>query len=81
MGHPAPAGQGRYRPGGLHPLSRTPDQDPSSRVSAVLLVTCLLLALALLLIIKDHLDGLAGAIVGGVTGYWLPTRPNRREPS
>lgn len=45
---------------------------------AVLGVTAALLGLCALLLLLDRDVGLLGAILASVTGYWLPTRPNRR---
>jgi hypothetical protein len=45
---------------------------------AVLGVTTALLALCALLLLLNRDVGLLGAILASVTGYWLPTRPNRR---
>jgi hypothetical protein len=45
------------------------------------IVTLLLLGLAAGGLVRSTNDALAGAIIGGVIGYWLPTRPNRQPPS
>jgi hypothetical protein len=41
----------------------------------------MLLAIAVLLTVEGRDPALAGAIVGMVGGYWLPTRPNRQPPA
>lgn len=44
-------------------------------------MTLVLLALAAVMVYRSTHDALGGAIIGAVTGYWLPTRPNRQPPS
>lgn len=44
-------------------------------------MTLALLAMATVMVLQSTHDALGGAIIGAVTGYWLPTRPNRQPPT